>query len=262
MARKLGSVPPSGCQHRLPHVHESAPGDRECGDAGLVPLQDPEGDRAAQPLPGQRRGLQVAGRKAERAAQRVDRWQARNRTQLYAIEHRRDARAYAGLARRGGARRRGHQHLDIEQCVTAQINILHPGDVGAELRVFAQPREGLLRAAGDTPGEVHGAVTAGVPLGTRRGEFKCPDLPAVDRRMNARAVPLHVRIEVVRIGPGIESRQGRVVQLHSAPELRPGTAPGQLCEVERTVPLEIRARDASGGELCGGGAERGQRART
>ena len=35
-----------------------------------------------------------------------------------------------------------------------------------------------------------------------------------------------------------------------------------MCRSERTAPLEIRARDASGGELRGGGAERGQRART
>jgi len=126
--------------------------------------------------------------------------------------------------------------------------------------VLTQPRQRLLRVAGDTPGEVHTAVTARVPLGTRRGELKCPELPRVDRRMNARAVPLDVRSEMVRIGPWIESCQGRLAQLESAPEHSPGTAPGQLCGVERTAPLEIRARDAAGGELRG--AERGQRAGT
>ena len=73
--------------------------------------------RAAQPPPGQGRGLQVAGRKAERAAERLDRWQARNRTQLHAIEQRRDT--HAGRARRGG-----HQQVDIEQRLTAQDRII------------------------------------------------------------------------------------------------------------------------------------------
>ena len=135
----------------------------------------------------------MAGRKGERAAQRIDRRQARHRMQLRAIEHRRDARTYARLA---------NQHVDIEQRVTAHIDILQPGGVGAELRVLTQPRQRLLRAAGDAPGEMHGA-TARVPLGTRRDQLERPDLPAVDRRMHARAVPLDARIEMLRIGPGI-----------------------------------------------------------
>ena len=193
IARELGIVARSGRQHRLPHVHQTAPVNRQCGDVGLAPLRDAEADRAAQPLPGQGRGLQVAGRKGERAAQRIDRRQTRHCTQLRAIEHRRDARTFARLA---------HQHVDIEQRVTAQIDILQPGGVGAELRVLTQPGQRLLRAAGDAPGEMHGA-TARVPLGTRRDQLERPDLPAVDRRMHARAVPLDARIEMLRIGPGI-----------------------------------------------------------
>src|SRR5437762_12989493 len=104
--------------------------------------------------------------------------------QLRAIELRRDARTYARLA---------NQHVDIEQRVTAQIDILQPGGVGAQLRVFTQPRQRLLRAAGDAPGEVHGALTTRVPLGARRGELERPDLPAVDRRMQVRPVPLEAR---------------------------------------------------------------------
>ena len=192
----------------------------------------------------------MAGRKGERAAQRIDRRQARHRTQLRAIEHRRDARADARLA---------NQHVDIEQRVTAQIDILQPGGVGAELRVLTQPRQRLLRAAGDAPGQTHGA-TARVPLGTRRDQLERPDLPAVDRRMHARAVPLDARIQMLHIGPGIGACQGRVAQPHSAPELGPAAAPGRLGRSERSAPLEIRARDAPGDELGGRGAERGQRA--
>src|SRR5437764_15365485 len=109
--------------------------------------------------------------------------------QLRAIEHRRDARTYARLA---------NQHVDIEQRLTAQIDILQPGGVGAELRVLTQPGQRLLRAAGDAPGEMHGA-TARVPLGTRRDQLERPDLPAADRRMPARPVPPRSRTAPLRI---------------------------------------------------------------
>jgi len=77
-------------------------------------------------------GLQVAGASELPAQPAIG---GRPATGQLTPSEQRVTRVLRGLARRGGARRRGHQHLDIGAACHPQINILHPGR-RRELRVF------------------------------------------------------------------------------------------------------------------------------
>ncbi len=81
----------AGCLERRARRDQPAAGNRQLRRAMLAPLPDHETHRAAEPLSGECRALQVTVGEGQRAAQRRQRRQARQRPQLIAIEQRREA---------------------------------------------------------------------------------------------------------------------------------------------------------------------------
>src|SRR5207237_9677314 len=108
----------------------------------------------------------------------------------------------------------------------ARIQSLGPRGSGGGLSVGGRPRGRRLGAGGERRREVRGALTERVPFGARAGECERARLSRRDGRVNARAAPLEVRIEMLELGPGVESAEGGVAQLEGARNTLPAALQG------------------------------------
>src|SRR6202050_4655497 len=141
----------------------------------------------------------------QRPAQRRERRQTDYRAQLVAVQERRDAHARRWRCACAAGDRLAH--VDVDEGLAAQIDVAYRGRPGGELWLRAQPRERLLRVAGEAPGEAQQRLRGeAVPDEVGVPQLKTAAGSVPDEGVAVAAAPVDVRIDVVRGGPGIKGR--------------------------------------------------------